>query len=258
MSQFLLFYFFSFVLLILNFKIMKRIRQISNNPVVIVLVLFNFIFVSCNRDEIIKEQVEQKSVESVFGRIGNGNNPNASLSGEEVFKSIIFADGVLTDQITPLANISIVSTLNANELTEYRNTENDAINYIKTIDPNFFNNFKTAIYSKNATIINNAIEQASSVLTPFIQNRLSENNIDFESTVALAENYKNDVGNIKDFVAGRKVCIYGPVAVAIAIVAVAAVVVVGFGYWWAKAQNRIADDNTIYKDEIIMSIIQAT
>jgi UDP-2,3-diacylglucosamine pyrophosphatase LpxH len=43
---------------------MKKIRKISQNPVAIILVLFNFIFVSCNRDEIMKEQIEQKTVKS--------------------------------------------------------------------------------------------------------------------------------------------------------------------------------------------------
>ncbi len=149
-----------------------------------------------------------------------------------------------------MANLNI-TTLNADELAEYRNTQNEAINYIKSVDANYFNNFKNAMYSKNANTINNAINKMSEILTPFIQNKLNQNDIDYESTLAQAKNYKDDVKNVKDFVVRKQVCVYGAAAIAIAVAAVIAVVVVGFGYWWAKTSTNIAEDNTLYKDEII-------
>jgi hypothetical protein len=41
-----------------------------------------------------------------------------------------------------LANISIIETLNESELEEYKDTQNDAIDYIKSIDANFSRSLK--------------------------------------------------------------------------------------------------------------------
>ena len=228
---------------------MKKIREISQSPAVILLVLMNFIFVSCNRDEILQDEVRLKTSAKSFKV-----NP---LSGEELFKSIIFADGVLTKNITPLANLDLSGTLNQIELREYRATENDAIAYIKSLDENYFEKFKNAMSSGDPELINTAIDKVSEVLTPFIMKRLDENSVSYDEVLNVSEKYKNEVKNIKDFVAGKQICLAGPVAVAIAIVAIAAVMVVGFGYWWAKASTKIAADNSLYKDEIILAITQS-
>ncbi|MFV7236014.1 hypothetical protein [Flavobacterium sp. ZB4R12] len=108
---------------------MKKIRKISSNPLLLVLLVATFLFASCSNDTGSSELTKSTS------------ENNAKISGEELFKSIVFADGVLTDKIPSLKSISNVNTLKKSELIKFRAIENEAIAYLKKKDANYFKNF---------------------------------------------------------------------------------------------------------------------
>lgn len=136
---------------------MKKIRKIASNPVFIFSLLFNFIFVSCNRDEIAKQQIEQKSSET-FSKLNSGNNPNAILSGKTLFDEIVFG---LTNNLN-LDHVNQIKTttdeFDSTEKQQFQKVVTDIDTKILEQDPQYFNNFGTNLYSKDFNQINSAIQ----------------------------------------------------------------------------------------------------
>lgn len=126
---------------------MKKVRQISENPIVVLLVVFNFIFVSCNR-----------------------NNVNGDLefrneySGKTLFNEIVFANtnNLNLDHVNVL-KLSL-DKLSNTEKVEYQRTINMINEQINQIDPQYFNNFKNSIYSRDYIKINESIEGINKML----------------------------------------------------------------------------------------------
>lgn len=220
---------------------MRTVRSFTKNPLVILVLLIAFLNLSCNQDEMIEDQINNK------------------ISGEELFKSIIFADGLLTKEIVPLANLQLSNKMSVSQLEEYRLLQIEAINYISKSKAGFFDVFKENILSKNPDLINKAINDAGTLLIPFINQKLKANNISYEEVYNNAKDIKTNSGNLDDFQYGKSkssqsVCIYGAVVLAIVAAAAVALVVVGFGFWWAKTDaNNL--ENSIVKDEIILGIV---
>jgi SdpC family antimicrobial peptide len=183
------------------------------------LVSFNLIFVSCNRDEITEDQTEQK------------------LSGEELFKSIIFVDGKIAPEINALSNVSKTSELSNNQLIEYRNLQNDFIKYVKQKDTAFFNDFQNVMYSKNPEIISSQIKESAKMLLPWLNSRLAVQGLSVEKLKQ--EMKKNNISTFQDISninsKNPGLCISEVLFFGIAVVAVA-VVLVGVAYW------TVADD----------------
>lgn len=223
---------------------MKAIRSFTQNPLTIAVLLLAFLNLSCNQDDFVENYVDNSLINK--------------YSGEEIFKSIIFADGILTKEIVPLANQHIAERMNASQLEEYRNLQKEAINYISGMDREFFTNFKNDILSKNPHSINNALEKAGNLLVPFIQEKLKINNISYEEVYSKAQEIEIYSGAFTDSQLGKTkssdVCIYGAVVIAIVAAAVVALVVVGFGFWWAKPGTD-TPGNSLLKDEIILQIV---
>ncbi len=183
------------------------------------MVSFNLIFVSCNRDEITEDQTEQK------------------LSGEELFKSIIFVDGKIAPEINALSNVSKTSELSNNQLIEYRNLQNDFIKYVKQKDTAFFNDFQNVMYSKNPEIISSQIKESAKMLLPWLNSRLAVQGLSVEKLKQ--EMKKNNISTFQDISninsKNPGLCISEVLFFGIAVVAVA-VVLVGVAYW------TVADD----------------
>lgn len=201
---------------------MKKIRQISQNPIIILLVLFNLIFVSCNRDEIMGGQMEQ------------------NLSGEELFKSIIFVDGNLTPQINALSNVTATNDLTIKQLSEYRNLQNDFINFAKKKDADFFNNFKNAMYSKNPEIISSQIIEAGKILLPWLNSRLALKGLSVEKLKQEMQiNNVKSVNDLNNLLTAQetRICVVEVLVFGVVLVAVGAVVI-GLVYWTFAPENE--------------------
>ena len=159
------------ILLTINIFIMKKIREISQNPIVIALVLFNFIFVSCSRDNLnlptANQDVSSKSV---------------NYDGKEIFKSIVFADGALASKVTFVNDhFNMLKNLKSEkEIKAYKEYENEVVSYLEKQQPNFFNDFKTSMLSKDPNQIQKKLNETGNLLIPFLDSKIAYTGITVE------------------------------------------------------------------------------
>ncbi len=123
---------------------MKKIRQISNNPIVIVLILINFIFVSCNNDDLMISETKVK------------------YSGEELMKGLFFFQNDISSNVNFLRDYKqqIYSLGEKEEVNaELKNLSEVATNYINTYKPEFFKELQRAMYSGNFYLIEAKLDE---------------------------------------------------------------------------------------------------
>lgn len=127
---------------------MKKIRQISQNPLVIFLLLFNFIFVSASKNKIVEDQIK-----SVY----------LKKSGEEIFQGLFFLQNDISDNIESLNNIKsqIKSSKDSEKtLTNLKNLSQESTKFIKEKYPEFFGKLQKAMYSGNLYEIDNYLKES--------------------------------------------------------------------------------------------------
>src|SRR5690554_2469636 len=107
---------------------MKVIRRISENPVMLAFMVSLILFVSCAKDEVRNANIDGLEI----------NYRNGGLTGEDLFKSIIFADGPITHELEQLEIMSSqINQFNAEDLEQYRSTQYNIIQYLNNQDPYF-------------------------------------------------------------------------------------------------------------------------
>ncbi|WP_395092916.1 hypothetical protein ACF3NR_02365 [Vaginella massiliensis] len=150
---------------------MKKIRLLIENPFVIVLLLAVFV---------------NYSFTSPANRISVKN-----LSGEDLFKSIYYADGNITGEIESLEEISkIVKSFDKKELEEYRLEQNKVIDFLKTKDADFFNDFKETVQTKDAKSIEAYFDYSNNLIKDYVKMETQKKGVDIEK---LVKEYKNDL-----------------------------------------------------------------
>lgn len=196
---------------------MKKIRKFSSSPVAIILVALNLLFASCSSD----------SASSV------NDQSAAKLSGEELFKSLIFADGELSAAVPALKSAFDMSDLTAEQKVSYKKAEQEAITYLKAKDAAYFEKFQKEIYSKDPEIILASIKKVAADIKPLIDSKLAVHNLSVEkiSKEYYQKNAKNAPLSAKVQVeaCGVWVLAVGVVVVAVAVFYVAAISEVTFG-----------------------------
>lgn len=202
---------------------------------------FLILFVSCNQDDI------------------NTNIALNELSGEELFKSIIFVDGEATSSIPILDNINIYETLGSQEkIDEYKRLQNETIEFIKKQSPNYFNEFKSNITSKDAQKISSTLNEVGNYLIPFANERLKVHGIKAEDIV---KDYKDkfNVDELSINNSSKEVCLYEAIVIVAVAVAAAAV------YIWAAVARwevvtypdaQIQKQGSLYNEELSISIAE--
>jgi SdpC family antimicrobial peptide len=210
---------------------MKLIRKQARE--IAMLLSLSLLFVSCSQYDG-NETVNLSSTELAKG-IENSNK----ITGEELFKSILFVDGKLTKQIPSLYSMANTDNLSKSKLIEYRKQEKEAIDYLKKIDLNYFDKFQNEIYTKDPETISKSISNVVNDLIPFMNEKLSINNLSVEKiskTLKKDTNGKIDIEKTqtnlrksKDQTCAVFVLAAGVVLVAVAVFYVAAIseVVVG-------------------------------
>ena len=150
---------------------MKKIRLLIENPFVIVLLLAVFV---------------NYSFTSPANRISVKN-----LSGEDLFKSIYYADGNIAGEIESLEEISkIVKSFDKKELEEYRLEQNKVIDFLKTKDADFFNDFKETVQTKDAKSIEAYFDYSNNLIKDYVKMETQKKGVDIEK---LVKEYKNDL-----------------------------------------------------------------
>lgn len=197
-------------------KIKKHIKEFA------LLMSISVLFVSCYNDE--------------SGNVAMPLKRQANLSGEEIFKSVIFADGKLVTDIPALQEISMVGSLNGDELAHYRDIENQAIEFLKSTNPDYFKNLELKFNTADPEIISSTIYKIVLDLTPFVNSQLAIQGLSIDSlTQAINRDENGKIDMVKTENQMRQMCcifVLGPVLVAAAVVfiwvvAISAVVSVG-------------------------------
>lgn len=150
---------------------MKNIRPIFQNPYGIILLLAIFVNYSFSAPHSMVKMKDQ--------------------NGKEIFKSIYYADGVLTDDIESLKPIAqIVNSFDESELVEYRKEQEKVMDYLLQKDSDFFDNFKNALLTKDARLIETHINLTNGLINEYIQKEARKNGINIQEVV---KEYQNEI-----------------------------------------------------------------
>lgn len=181
---------------------MKKIRIVASKPWLLSLLAFNFLMLSCSNDGTSTgSSTTNELTQSLSEKDGQ-------ISGEELFRSIIFVDGVLTEKLPSIKSISSITALDEKELITYRETEKEAIDFLKKIDPEYFTNFQTSLYTKDPETISATLKKVTSDLTAFIDKKLSVNNITIEKVQKnIITDEKGNVDIAKTQVQMKQMCL---------------------------------------------------
>jgi SdpC family antimicrobial peptide len=202
-------------------KFKKSIKEFA------ILMSMSILFASCYNEQ--SDNPSNSVTQNIKKRALN-------LSGEEIFKSIIFADGKLVEELPSLKEISMMRSLSVDELNNYRDLENQAIGFLNRINTSYFEILKRQMTSGDPEIISLTIRQTVNDLAPFVNSKLALQGLSIDK-LAQAVQRDNDgkIDMIKTENEMRQMCcvfVLGPVLVVAAvallwIVAVSTVIVVG-------------------------------
>lgn len=162
---------------------MKKIRQFSTRPVVLMSVLLCFCLASCKKE--ISFNKTSESTEDHFAKsVSNSVNP-FSITGEEWFRSIFYADGKATANISCLSRYSPRNrNLSSQEITELRLFESQIISDINAADSSFFQRFHRSMEYGNLYEIKWALDSAATTLAQTVNTILIAQNTSIEDEYA--------------------------------------------------------------------------
>lgn len=210
---------------------MKTIREIAQHPFFLLFLSISVLNISCVRSEV---EEQTASVQET--------------SGEDLFRSIFFADGPVTGQLTSLDdNRQQLERHSEAQHANFRKFQDNVISYLKDQDSNYFVNFKSAIQSKNPVIISTTIREGSEDLFAYGSMLADAEGVDLEQ---LVQEYNN--GDFDEEELNKQ----GSVAIAILItVVVALVIAINVNITSTIDQDIIANtDASIERDRLVLEI----
>ncbi|ASE63003.1 antimicrobial peptide, SdpC family [Chryseobacterium indologenes] len=149
---------------------MKKIRKISENPIAIAFILFNFIFVSCNRDEIVENRSQQQLQPKEI--VGKNFYKRSKKTGEEILRGIFFFQNEISDNVGFLRDFK-QDIQKHNDYIQTEKSLNDmsdvTIQYIKGTNPEFLNELQKVFYSNNLFEINQKLDESVNLLTKALE-----------------------------------------------------------------------------------------
>jgi SdpC family antimicrobial peptide len=166
---------------------MKNIRKFAANPWSILFLCLSFLFASCGGEDVVNIANDSVNIENSIMAL---NAPN--YKSEELFESVIFADGPLTDQIYGLRDKTPEKLeLAGVKLKEFRKLKADLIVDINNANPAFFAHFKTEITSGEPTRIRAIIIESQDKVYKALETRLDRSDIAIDDLVS-EYNTQND------------------------------------------------------------------
>ena len=125
---------------------MRKIERQYSTKVISCLLAFLVFFVSCSPN----------STTDI------ANNENLQkMSGEDLFKSIIFKEGEFGKKLYSKEDLELLEKLDSQTLTELNKVKIEILNEIKKSNPNYFIEFKNQINSNDHSIVMKTIEEAN-------------------------------------------------------------------------------------------------
>lgn len=205
---------------------MKTCRKIAQHKIFMLLLISSFLFFSCGKEEMSSstDNPAAKQISASVAKLGR------TLTGEELFINIVYADGILADAVPAIASISNIHQLASKDLVDYRKNETESIAYLKSLSAGYFSNFATQIYSKDPEKISYTVKKAVEDLMPFINSKLAVNGLSFDviksNIVKDANGQVNIAKTQSEMKAMCAVWVIGLVAVAVVLLAVVAIATV--------------------------------
>lgn len=133
----------------------------------------------------------------------NHKSSLVNFSGKELFKGILFAQGDVAKLIPPIQQSYSYYEINNMDSTFQKKSDDKItalLNFIEVENPNYFNNFKDAITSKNHILIRDSLISSSNLLYETSLNLFMSTTEKTELKNLLSnldiENYTNDDGSI--------------------------------------------------------------
>lgn len=152
---------------------MKKIRRIGSKTYIMLPIIFIFLAFSCScRKETV---LTQKNIES----------------GEELFKGILFGEGVVGEKLSDYTmNIQSLGRTQE-EKNIILELENEIINSIKERHPDYFNNFQIKITSGNISEIEKELASASKFVCDAIE--FDQSKIDIKKYNSLKKKLNSEI-----------------------------------------------------------------
>jgi len=169
---------------------MKTIRKFAKSSSFLLASLILFL-TSCKKDNTESNQVinTNESV-SATGNSRSSQSLLAEYSGEQLFKGIFFFEGDVAELIPNLANLKLNNFASSqDELDGIRATYDAIMDEIIIKHPDFYNNFKEAIISRNHIQIKQELIFASDLI---------QNEITVLQNLQEARQYANEVESSTD------------------------------------------------------------
>jgi|GEM_PF-3734658 len=156
------------------------IKKIAHNPVFAILLTASFLFASCSSDSNEDNSASEAKAKTELTA--------ENLSGKELFKAVIFADGALANKIDFVKDhFDVLSTLKTQEeINSFRSAENEAISYLEKNDPLFFDNFKKSMLTRDPSVILKTLNEASLALAPLTNQKIANAGLTVEKVKANA------------------------------------------------------------------------
>lgn len=157
---------------------MKKIRQISENPYVILMVLFNFIFVSCNRDEIVTDNLSAKTKSSNTLRI-------SQYSDIDVFKGIMFLEGPVAEEFPDFQELNFRNFMaDDSQVENVSDTLDKLIDQILIDNPDYLKTFRRNISSGDYYLVQQTVVDAAELIKEKIMQMLNKSEEPFTADSA--------------------------------------------------------------------------
>ena len=143
-----------------------------------------------------------------------------SMSGEEVFRGVVFKEGDLSKMLYSAEDLAVVNNLNADIQKELSLAKTKIMNVIKTEKPKYFSEFKAKILSNDHVVVYNTLMNAKDYVRSIVQNQYKVSNgqiNDFSQS-----DLKSEITKLN---AGKNMCV---AVIVIAMVLVLFVLVIPF------------------------------
>jgi len=162
---------------------MKTVRKITQHPMMIILLLISILNISCNQDDYVDSQIQ-------------------SISGEELFKSVFFADGIATKNLPSLKKYMPKNLdFTKEQLIEYRQIQEKTIYYLNSLDANYMDAFKSNMLSHNPEMVSKELTKVGEDMYSYFKTELGKKNVDLDRLVNEYNNNSIDISNAEDGVA---------------------------------------------------------
>ncbi|MEE4248525.1 MAG: hypothetical protein V2I33_24355 [Kangiellaceae bacterium] len=260
---------------------MKTIRRFAKSSSFFLTSLILFL-TSCHKNHNDYDSSANNTASGSINSRSSGQSSLAQFTGEQLFKGIFFFEGEVAELIPNLSNLKLENFVsNEDELNGARATYNAIMDEIVLKHPNFYNNFKTVVLSKNHVQIrqelifaSNLIQTEIAVLQNLQEARQFANEVKSNTNMSLSsveqsgnsaqlrneindEILNHDIPN-EETIAG----IVGVVVVAlagVAVVAVAGAYIIVYneiGLWDTHAVSNNGGGNPLSSDLFLDEVVQ--